>query len=92
MISFVCDMDACVQRVGQRGKSSGRSEEHEEMARQRYKDFQENSMSLPRELKARALLHKVSVTTCHDIAIELLANTADLGRLRSVARRGLQRG
>ena len=89
MISFVCDMDACIQRVGQCGKSSGRSENLEEMVRQRYKDFQENSMSLLREFKARGLLHKVSVTTYHDVAIGLLANTADLGRLQSVARRGL---
>ena len=89
MISFVCDMDTCIQRVGQRGKSSGRSEDREEMARQRYKGFQENSMSLFREFKAQGLLHKVSVTTYHDAAIGLLANTADLGRLQSVAKRGL---
>lgn len=61
VISFECSVEASVQRVVHRGKSSGRIEDQEDMARQRYRSFQQNSEPLIEDFERRGLLRRVSI-------------------------------
>lgn len=61
IISFECNIEASVQRVVYRGKSSGGSEDREDMVRQRYRSFQKGSAPLIEKFEGRALLRRVSI-------------------------------
>ena len=64
MVYFDCSAEACLPRVLERGKTSGRMEDNEAMFMERYERFMAGSRPLLEHFASQGLLYTVSNDRC----------------------------